>query len=180
MATAISSTVVCIGTHDRYTSRMHHLSWGFRYNLSCSSQAYQHLTDIRPCGPKKDAIRGATFDLLDNRPWDEFFNIPDISYSELNSNDKKNLQGALHGLQWDTACQQALEFVKQWAAFWDQFDGLWHPFCLVMALFFWGDVCLLGLLSSPNPPSLNLSQSSINWQQAAFESTWQLLFQNLS
>lgn len=58
-------------------------------------QAYQHLTSIRPCGPKKEAIRGATFDLLDQRPWEEFFHIPEVSYSELNSNDKANLHRAL-------------------------------------------------------------------------------------
>jgi hypothetical protein len=27
-------------------------------------EAYTFLTDIRPCGPKRDAIRGATYDVL--------------------------------------------------------------------------------------------------------------------
>lgn len=64
-------------------------------DLKIDMQAYGHLTSIRPCGPKKDAIRGATFDLLDGRPWEDFFRIPDFSYSELNNNDKANLHKAL-------------------------------------------------------------------------------------
>jgi hypothetical protein len=58
-------------------------------------QAYKHLTDIRPCGPNKDAIRGATFDLLDGRPWEEFQHLPPISYSELNQDDKTNLRNKI-------------------------------------------------------------------------------------
>lgn len=27
----------------------------------CGCVAYKFVTDIRPCGPKRDAIRGATF-----------------------------------------------------------------------------------------------------------------------
>ena len=60
--------------------------------LQITVQAYKHLTDVRPCGPKKDAIRGATFDLLDGRPWDEFQHLPPFSWSELNENDKANLR----------------------------------------------------------------------------------------
>jgi len=58
-------------------------------------QANKHLTGIRPCGPKKDAIRGATFDLLDGRPWEEFQHLPPVSYSELNQDDKANLRNRI-------------------------------------------------------------------------------------
>ena len=67
--------------------------------MSRHLQAYKHVTDIRPCGPKRDAIRGATFDLLDGRSWDDFFHIPDVSYSELNQTDKANLRDNLRTLQ---------------------------------------------------------------------------------
>ena len=58
-------------------------------------QAYRHLTDIRPCGPKWDAIRGATYDLLDGRGWDAFEHLPPVSYTELNDQDKENLHNNL-------------------------------------------------------------------------------------
>lgn len=58
-------------------------------------QAYEHLTKIRPCGPKWDAIRGATYDLLDNRGWDAFHHLPPASFTELNETDKANLRARL-------------------------------------------------------------------------------------
>eukprot|EP00976_Prorocentrum_cordatum_P000482 9707-Prorocentrum_minimum.AAC.1 len=35
-------------------------------------EAYEHLTRQRPCGPNRDAIRGATFDLVHGQPFDRF------------------------------------------------------------------------------------------------------------
>jgi hypothetical protein len=40
-------------------------------------QAYTFLTSIRPCGPKKEAIRGATFDLMSGQPMDAFAQVPE-------------------------------------------------------------------------------------------------------
>ena len=58
-------------------------------------EAYQHVTSIRPCGPRYDAIRAATYDLLDGRGWDAFDSLPPVSYSELNEHDKANLRARL-------------------------------------------------------------------------------------
>ncbi|KAK9787496.1 hypothetical protein WJX73_006354 [Symbiochloris irregularis] len=55
-------------------------------------EATKHLTDIRPCGPKTDAIRGATFDLLDGRHFDEFAGLPPISYSILSPDQRREVQ----------------------------------------------------------------------------------------
>jgi hypothetical protein len=57
--------------------------------------AYKHLTDIRPCGPNRDAIRGATYDILDDRHFDEFFHLPTDAWAFLNEQDKERLQRRL-------------------------------------------------------------------------------------
>lgn len=44
--------------------------------------AYHMVTSKRPCGPKKDAIRGATYDLAKNDPWKApFEQLPDFAFS---------------------------------------------------------------------------------------------------
>lgn len=49
------------------------IAWLYWYGPYLSlGDAYKHLTDIRPCGPNRDAIRGATYDILDDR-WLGFF-----------------------------------------------------------------------------------------------------------
>eukprot|EP00878_Enallax_costatus_P002760 GHUV01002950.1.p1 GENE.GHUV01002950.1~~GHUV01002950.1.p1 ORF type:complete len:249 (+),score=38.06 GHUV01002950.1:173-919(+) len=55
-------------------------------------EAYNHLTSIRPCGPKKDAIRGATYDILDTRHFDTFFHLPERTWAYMNEQDKQRLQ----------------------------------------------------------------------------------------
>ena len=59
------------------------------------NQAYDALTAIRPCGPKRDAIRGATFDLLDSRGFGEFERLPSDAYAFLNDDDRARLQQRL-------------------------------------------------------------------------------------
>jgi protein-tyrosine phosphatase len=54
--------------------------------------AYQHLTSLRPCGPKRDAIRGATFDLLANESFDAFERLSSSAYATLNDEDRYALQ----------------------------------------------------------------------------------------
>jgi hypothetical protein len=58
--------------------------------------AYEHLTKIRPCGPKKEAVRGATYDVLDHRPFDEFLRLPEPTWAYMNEHDKQRLQHRLH------------------------------------------------------------------------------------
>lgn len=55
-------------------------------------QATRHLTDIRPCGPKTDAIRGATYDLLDERDFDTFQHLPPESYAYLSHEQRQDMQ----------------------------------------------------------------------------------------
>lgn len=66
-----------------------YMYWFGAYQLD---EAYKRLTDIRPCGPKRDAIRGATYDLLDHRPFHEFAHLPSRAWAFLNHHDKENLQ----------------------------------------------------------------------------------------
>lgn len=63
-------------------------------------QAYKALTDLRPCGPKRDAIRGATFDLLSGAPSDHFEKLGQEAWASLALEDK-------FALQWRVLKQQA-------------------------------------------------------------------------
>ena len=54
-----------------------YLFWFRDFNLD---QAYEHLTSIRPCGPSRDAIRGATYDILSGGDWNAF---QAVSYTHL-------------------------------------------------------------------------------------------------
>ncbi|CAI5466245.1 unnamed protein product [Closterium sp. Yama58-4] len=46
--------------------------------------AYDHVTSLRPCGPKKDAIRGATYDLAKNSPYQpQFEHLPDFAFTDV-------------------------------------------------------------------------------------------------
>ena len=54
--------------------------------------AYQHLTSIRPCGPKRDAVRGATFDLMSGQAFDAFEREAKDAYTTLSEADRYALQ----------------------------------------------------------------------------------------
>lgn len=72
------------------------IAWLYWYGPYLSlDEAYRHLTDRRPCGPNRDAIRGATYDILDDRHFDEFFNLCDKTWSAMNEHDKARLQQRL-------------------------------------------------------------------------------------
>lgn len=72
------------------------IAWLYWYGPHLSlDAAYKHLTDIRPCGPNRDAIRGATYDILDDRHFDEFFHLPQDAWAYLNEQDKARLQQRL-------------------------------------------------------------------------------------
>ncbi|KAJ9532050.1 hypothetical protein QJQ45_003781 [Haematococcus lacustris] len=68
-----------------------YLHW-FHPGLSLP-QAYQLVTSIRPCGPKREAVRGATFDLLSGQPMEAFARVPEDAYTQLQAEDQ-------HALQW--------------------------------------------------------------------------------
>lgn len=60
-------------------------------------EAYQYLTRIRPCGPKRDAIRGATFDIMDSRRFEDFYWLPKDAWAFLNKEDRQRLIRKLFG-----------------------------------------------------------------------------------
>ena len=52
-----------------------------RINLA---QAYDTVTTLRPCGPKRDAIRAATYDLAKNSPYQPpFEHLPDFAFEDM-------------------------------------------------------------------------------------------------
>lgn len=59
-------------------------------------EAYAYLTKIRPCGPNADAIRGATFDILDHRAWDEFHHLPSDAFRFLSESDRDLIRQRIH------------------------------------------------------------------------------------
>lgn len=60
-------------------------------------EAYAYLTGIRPCGPSKDAIRGATYDLLSGRPREHFDHEPPHAFATLSEDDRRVLRAKLLG-----------------------------------------------------------------------------------
>jgi hypothetical protein len=58
-------------------------------------EAYEFLTGIRPCGPSKDAIRGATYDLLSGRPREHFDHEPPHAFATLSEHDRNNIRAKL-------------------------------------------------------------------------------------
>ena len=57
--------------------------------------AYGYLTAIRPCGPNRDAIRGATHDLLTGGHWDAFGQLPADAYASLSDDDRATIREKL-------------------------------------------------------------------------------------
>lgn len=56
-------------------------------------QAYTALTRIRPCGPKREAIRGATYDLAwEGGARSDFSDLPLDAYATLTKGQRAALQ----------------------------------------------------------------------------------------
>jgi len=55
-------------------------------------KAYEHLTSQRPCGPNRDAIRGATFDIVHGEPFKAFDKLPSEMYAVLSDVEEAVLQ----------------------------------------------------------------------------------------
>jgi Dual specificity phosphatase, catalytic domain len=72
-----------------------YLYWFLDYNLH---EAYDHLTNIRPCGPNKDAIRGATFDICTGRPMHEFDGLPHDAFHDMSAEEEATLRARV--LEW--------------------------------------------------------------------------------
>ena len=64
------------------------IAWLYWCTSMDLDEAYAHLTCIRPCGPKGVAIRGATFDVLDDRHAHEFVHLPADAWRYLSAADR--------------------------------------------------------------------------------------------
>ncbi len=65
------------------------IAWLYWFTSMDLDDAYAHLTSIRPCGPKKESIRGASYDILDERHRDEFPRLPADAWKYLSASDRE-------------------------------------------------------------------------------------------
>lgn len=74
-----------------------YLFWFHGMNMD---DAYKYLTSKRPCGPKKEAIRGATYDLAKNDPWKEpFEQLPGYAFTDVAAWERQLIQDRVRGLR---------------------------------------------------------------------------------
>jgi hypothetical protein len=62
--------------------------------------AYNFLTAKRPCGPKKEAICGATYDLAKTDPNKQeiFESLPDHAFTNIATWERQLIQDCVHSL----------------------------------------------------------------------------------
>lgn len=68
------------------------IAYMYWFNNMHLDEAYKHLTDIRPCGPKRDAIRGATYDAIGGGDFHAFDRLPKDAFAVLSEEDRYALQ----------------------------------------------------------------------------------------
>lgn len=62
--------------------------------------AYETVTSKRPCGPNKQAIRGATYDLAKKDPWKEpFETLPEHAFEDVADWERKLIRDTVRGLR---------------------------------------------------------------------------------
>ncbi len=71
------------------------------YEFTSLHEAYDYLTSIRPCGPKKEAIRGATHDLHHPNNLDHIHRLPADAFTRLAPHERQTVmskvtQGHFH------------------------------------------------------------------------------------
>lgn len=68
------------------------IAWLYWFGGMQLDEAYRHLTDIRPCGPKRDAIRGATYDIMTrSSDWHRFDHLPQDAWAFLSDSDRETI-----------------------------------------------------------------------------------------
>ncbi len=60
--------------------------------MVCELQAYDHLTSIRPCGPKRESIRGATFDVLRGGTGENLIHLPPNAFDNVSREERAEIQ----------------------------------------------------------------------------------------
>lgn len=86
--------------------------WKHGQNLWLIVQAYASLTRIRPCGPKKDAIRAATYDLVADHDFQLFHNLPVDSFASLSAEQRSALQYRIKFWEWYERRNRSCQFFE--------------------------------------------------------------------
>ena len=61
--------------------------------------AYNHITSKRPCGPKREAIRGATYDLAKTEDWKPpLEHLPDHAFTDVAQWERSLIQTRVRSL----------------------------------------------------------------------------------
>ncbi len=66
-----------------------------RYYEMDLHQAYEYLTSIRPCGPKKEAIRSATYDLVRGLPREGLDRLPSHAFTGLSDWERQHVMSII-------------------------------------------------------------------------------------
>jgi len=75
------------------------IAYLFWFQHMTMDQAYELLTSKRPCGPKKDAIRAATFDLVKGAfSWESFEQLPDHAFNNVAPWERDLIQDKVRNL----------------------------------------------------------------------------------
>mmetsp|Transcript_5776 Transcript_5776/g.21014 ORF Transcript_5776/g.21014 Transcript_5776/m.21014 type:complete len:348 (-) Transcript_5776:1346-2389(-) len=75
-------------------------------------EAYEFLTSKRPCGPKREAIRGATYDLLSDGPKDAFDSLDPSAYANISMEERRMIQKKL-GLGGSSWMERLSQFIPK-------------------------------------------------------------------
>ncbi|GAV62482.1 DSPc domain-containing protein [Cephalotus follicularis] len=74
-----------------------YMYWFCKMNLN---RAYNELISKRTCGPNKNAIRGATYDLAKNDPLKvPFESLPEYAFEDIADRERKLIQDHIHSLR---------------------------------------------------------------------------------
>ncbi|KAK9839734.1 hypothetical protein WJX84_005267 [Apatococcus fuscideae] len=66
-----------------------HIFW---FQEKTLDEAYNHLTSIRPCGPKRESIRGATFDVLRGGTGENLIHLPPNAFDNVSRDERAEIQ----------------------------------------------------------------------------------------
>ncbi|KAK9864906.1 hypothetical protein WJX84_012294 [Apatococcus fuscideae] len=66
-----------------------HIFW---FQEKTLDEAYNCLTSIRPCGPKREAIRGATFDVLRGGTGENLMHLPPNAFDNVSRDERVEIQ----------------------------------------------------------------------------------------
>ena len=74
-------------------------AWGATVEHDVLPTIFQPHMWVLFCDAQKEAVRGATFDLLDSRQSEAFQHLPLDAYASLSTSDRQNIQAKVLELQ---------------------------------------------------------------------------------